>query len=331
MAQLTVIMPVYNGENYLEEAVDSILNQTFTDFILLVLNDNSTDNTKSILDTYSEKDKRLKVIHKTQNEGPANLRNEGISLANTPYIALMDADDIALPTRFEKQLDVLKNNTNIGVCGTWFTIFGDKKEKTIKHAITHEALKVQFLNSCGIGNPTVMFKASAVEDLKFEHQYVPAEDYGFWSEAIKTTEFYNIPEALLRYRWHPNNISQTKEENLRKAEVSIKKKQLESFGVDDDVIHMESFLNAVSLKRKLSPDAIISTIEASKKLRMRNAKINYYNQGVFEAHINRTIVRTIRNASSYNLEFFKYLKNKSGYFNQIPILDKIIIFLKSLF
>ncbi|WP_323789672.1 glycosyltransferase family 2 protein [Psychroserpens sp.] len=330
MNALTVIIPVYNGEKYLEEAIDSILNQTFTDFKLLVLNDNSSDSTPAILKAYQDKDSRVEVIHKTKNEGPANLRNEGIERAQTEFIALMDADDIALPTRFEKQLAVFNNNPNIGVCGTWFTFFGDK-QKLIKHAVEPDALKVQFLSSCGIGNPTVMFRKSAIKDFRFEHQFVPAEDYGLWSEVIRVTDFYNIPESLLNYRWHPNNISQTKTENLHKANVLIKKRQLKHFGIDANSENMDAYLNAVSLKKDLTPEQVIAAIEASKKLKERNQTSNYYNPTIFESHIDKVIIRTIRNANNYNKTFYSYLKNESSYFGHIPFIDKMILRLKCLF
>lgn len=331
MKKLTVIMPVYNGEKYLKEAVDSVLNQTFTDFDLLILNDNSSDATASILDEYAKKDDRVVVITKTSNEGPANLRNEGIEKANTPLIALLDADDIALPTRFEKQIQLLEANEDLALCGTWFTIFGDKKEKVIKHAVEHDDLKVQFLHSCGLGNSTVMFKKSAIKDLRFEHEYVPAEDYGLWSEFIANSKFYNIPESLVRYRWHPGNISQTKEENLRIAEVAIKKRQLTRLGIDQNSENAIYYVNAVCLKRKQSVEDIKKTIAASYELLEKNKNLNFYNQNVFQKHIDRGIVRTIRNAKKYNMDYFKYIKNESGYFSKIKFLDKIVLFFKCLF
>ena len=330
MNPLTVIMPVYNGEMYLEEAVDSILNQTFKDFKLLILNDNSTDSTPEILQAYQKKYQRVEVINKSENVGPANLRNEGIERAQSEFVALMDADDIALPTRFEKQMNVFKTHPNIGVCGTWFTFFGDK-EKLIKHNVKPEALKVQFLSSCGIGNPTVMFRKSAIKDFRFEHQYVPAEDYGLWSEVIQVTDFYNIPESLLNYRWHPNNISQTKEDNLKKANVLIKKRQLEHFGINKDKENIDHYLYAVSFQRHLSPETIKSVVTASKQLKERNRKTNYYHPEIFEAHIDKVMIRTIRNASSYSTNFYKFLKNESGYFDKIPLLDKTVLWFKCLF
>ena len=331
MKKLTVIMPVYNGEKYLKEAVDSVLNQTFTDFDLLILNDNSSDATASILEDYVKKDDRVVVVTKTSNEGPANLRNEGIEKANTPLIALLDADDIALPTRFEKQIKVLEADNELALCGTWFTIFGDKKEKVIKHAVEYADLKVQFLHSCGLGNSTVMFKKDAIKDLRFEHEYVPAEDYGLWSEFIANSKFYNIPESLVRYRWHPGNISQTKEENLRIAEVAIKKRQLTRLGIDQNSENAIYYVNAVCLKRKQSFEDIKQTITASYELLEKNKTIQFYNQNVFHKHIERTILRTIRNAKKNNLNYFNYVKNESGYFSKIKFLDKIVLFFKCLF
>ena len=331
MKKLTVIMPVYNGEKYLKEAVDSVLNQTFTDFDLLILNDNSSDATASILEEYAKKDDRVVVITKTSNEGPANLRNEGIEKANTPLIALLDADDIALPKRFEKQIQLLEANEDLALCGTWFTIFGDKKEKIIKHAVEHDDLKVHFLHSCGLGNSTVMFKKSAIKDLRFEHEYVPAEDYGLWSEFIANSKFYNIPESLVRYRWHPGNISQTKEENLRIAEVAIKKRQLTRLGIDQNSENAIYYVNAVCLKRKQSFEDIKQTISASYELLEKNKSIQFYNQKVFQKHIERTILRTIRNAKKNNLSYFNYVKNESCYFSKIKFLDKAVLFFKCLF
>ncbi len=111
--KISVILPVYNAGNYLAETIESILNQTHTHFELIILNDKSTDNSLVIIQKYIEKDSRIILINKEVNLGPANLRNEGFSIAKGEFIALMDADDIALPSRFEKQVNVLKNNPEI--------------------------------------------------------------------------------------------------------------------------------------------------------------------------------------------------------------------------
>lgn len=330
MHKLTVVTPVYNGEKFLEETIESVLNQTFKDFKYIILNDNSTDSSLSIIEKYQAKDDRIIVVNKEQNVGPANLRNEGIAMAETNFVALIDADDIAMSTRFEKQIKVMEANEKLGLCGTWFTIFGDKKEKVIRHSVTHDELKVQMLNNCGIGNPTVMLRKNLLGELKFENRFVPAEDYGMFCEFINKAEFYNIPESLLRYRWHPNNISQTKEENLRKSEVLIKKRQLENLGVAADNTNFQFYINAVSLKRKLTFEEIKETIKAAKILKKNNLKLQYCNQELLENHIDKTILRTIRNTKEYSFEYIKYLKNESDYFSKIKFLDKVVLFYKSI-
>ena len=331
MTELTVIMPVYNGERFIAESIDSVLTQTFQDFELLILNDNSKDNTLKILQSYQQKDSRIRVINKLENIGPANLRNEAITLAKTEYIALLDADDIAMPTRFEKQMHFLKNNPDYGVCGSWFTFFGDKKHKTVKHQETHKGLKVQMLKNCCIGNPTVMFKKSHLGELRFENKYVPAEDYALWSQLIAKTKFYNIQESLLNYRWHPNNISQTKVENLKKSEVVIKKKQLVNFGIAFDNTDINYYLNAVNLTKGLSKNVILKTIKASNKIKEINYKSQFYDKSILSKHIDKVIIRTIRNSKEYDKSFFKTIKNESGYFSKIPILDKVVFYVKCQF
>ena len=330
MPVLTVIMPVYNGEKFLKESIDSILAQTFEDFTLIIVNDNSTDGSQQIIDHYISIDNRVCCLNNDINLGPAKSRNIAIETAKTELIALMDSDDIALPTRFEKQLDFLNSHTNVGVCGTWFTFFGDKK-KIIKHNISHEEIKVGFLDSCVVGNPTVMFRKSALGSLRFNETMLVAEDYSLWSEAVHITEFHNIPESLLLYRWHKNNISTIKFELLEKAEFEIRKKQLAHLGIALNDANIEYYINAVNLRRGLSKNDIIKTIEASKTLIGLNASKHVYNQNLFISHIDKVILRTIRNSKENNRSYYKYIKNESGYFSKMTTLDAVVLFFKCLF
>lgn len=329
--EISVIFPVFNAAPFLAESIESILNQTFSDFELIILNDKSTDKSLEIIKKFQAQDNRIIIIDKEQNVGPANLRNEGINVAKGNFIALMDADDISLPTRFEKQIALLKNNPEIGVCGTWFTFFGSKKNKTIKHSIDHDVIKVSFLHSCNIGNPTVMFKKEVLGDLKFINEYVPVEDYDLWSRLLAKTKFHNIPESLLNYRQHNNNISKTKIDNVNRSVKRVKINQLGELEIHPSDPKIEFYLNAISLKKGLSPDEIIETINASKFLLSQNKKTGYFNQDLLEKHINKVLIRTIRNAGSYSLAFYRHLrKNENVLFTKINLLDKILIYLKSL-
>ncbi|MFB3387295.1 glycosyltransferase family 2 protein [Flavobacterium sp. LAR06] len=329
--QISVIIPVFNAGPFLKESIKSILNQSLSNFELIILNDKSTDNSLDIIKELQSLDNRIIIIDKLENVGPANLRNEGINAAKGKFIALMDADDISLPTRFEKQLEILEKNPEIGVCGTWFTFFGSTKNKTIKHNTNHDAIKVSFLHSCNIGNPTVMFKKEVLGHLKFDNEYVPAEDYDLWSRLLSKTNFCNIPESLLNYRLHDNNISKTKIENTERSVKKIKINQLRNLEIDAEDSKIEFYLNAVSFKKGLSPEEIIETITASHFLFSQNEKLGYFNQELLQKHIIKNLIRIVRNAGSYNISFFKHLKNNENQlFQKINLLDKTIIYFKSL-
>ena len=124
--QITVLMPVYNGEKYLRQAVDSILNQTFKDFEFLIINDGSTDKTLAILQEY--KNKRVKIINNKKNIGLTKSLNKGLKLAKGKYIARMDADDISLSNRLRKQIDFLDKHNKIGVLGTQMKIINNSNK-----------------------------------------------------------------------------------------------------------------------------------------------------------------------------------------------------------
>jgi len=113
---VSVVMPVYNGEKYLRESIDSILNQTYTDYEFIIVNDGSNDKTEEIILSYN--DNRIRYIKNEKNLQIVKSLNRGIELAKGRYIARMDADDISLPRRFEKQITFMENNLEIGVCGT---------------------------------------------------------------------------------------------------------------------------------------------------------------------------------------------------------------------
>jgi glycosyltransferase involved in cell wall biosynthesis len=326
--RISVIMPVYNASNYLAEAIESITNQTFTDFELILLNDCSTDNSKDIIEHYLSKDNRILFIDKKQNVGPALLRNEGINIAKGEFIALNDSDDIALPTRFEKQLKAFENDRNLCVCGSWYTIFGEGlKDKIIKNTQEDAKLKVDFLDNCHIGNSTVMFKKALIGGNRFNPDYVPAEDYELWDRLIKTTKFHNIQESLLLYRWHSTNISQTKKENTQRALNLIKLSQLQYFGIKD-TFKIDGFINATIFKRKLNPNQVIDAVKSGKTLLQNNEELKNFDVVLLQKHIEKVLIGTIRNANEYNRSFYTNLITEKWIYTKLPLIDKVILFLK---
>ncbi len=197
---ISVVMPVYNGEKYLREAIDSILNQTYTDFEFIILNDGSTDRTEEIILSYS--DPRIVYVNNEKNLQIVKTLNKGIGLAKGEYVARMDADDISLPERFEKQIALMISRPDIDVCGTWYKTFGEKGYLQ-KLPTQDEQIKVDLLFYTSLAHPSVMMKKSIFDQHKYPENFPKAEDYALWIGLAGKFKFANIPESLLHYRLHP--------------------------------------------------------------------------------------------------------------------------------
>ncbi len=202
--KISVLLPVYNCELYVEEAISSVLNQTFTDFELIVIDDCSTDYTVSIIKAFS--DNRIRLIEKQVNSGLINSLNLGISIAKGEYIARMDGDDICLPERFAKQVAFLDNNPNIILCGTAYKTFG-AIEKEIRHPLSHEKIAAQLCIHSTFGHPTIMGKRAIFEQHNYSDDFKNVEDYELWSRIVFEGEVANLDEVLLFYRVHENQVS----------------------------------------------------------------------------------------------------------------------------
>ncbi|MDD1019191.1 glycosyl transferase family 2 [Pseudomonas protegens] len=203
---ISVILPIYNGASFLEDAIDSILNQTIVDFELIAINDGSTDRSLDILRAYEKIDERVKVFSHT-NKGLTRTLNDALDLANGQWIARMDQDDIALPHRFEKQLEHLRIS-KADIVGSWVKRFGATDNRTVKLSESDNAIKMEMLFTSPFAHPTVMMRASLIKQLRYDHSRDKAEDYDLWVRAaIAGYKMANVPEVLLHYRVHASQIS----------------------------------------------------------------------------------------------------------------------------
>ncbi|HMM19582.1 MAG TPA: glycosyltransferase [Selenomonadales bacterium] len=229
--KVTVLMSVYNGEAFLREAVESILNQTFQDFEFLIINDASTDASRDIILSYN--DSRIRLIENEINLGLTKSLIKGIDLAKGDYIARMDCDDISLPIRLEKQIAFMEDNVNIGVCGTWAEVFG-LSEETWKYPTDHDEIKITLLFHNVIIHSSVIWRKALLEEhgLSYNSNFSKAQDYELWVRCSKLIKLANIPEALIRYRISKQQIGYNyKPEQIALAD-SIRKTQLRELKID---------------------------------------------------------------------------------------------------
>lgn len=203
---VTVLLPVYNAGEYLQESVESVLSQTYTSFELLILDDGSTDGCTDFLVHIA--DERIRLIKRTHNY-IATL-NYGLSIARGKYIARMDADDRMYPTRLAEQVKILDENPEIAICSSYMQqmggsdIYNSGLEGTLSD-FAHILLLGNF-----ISHPTVMVRTGYLREngLKYRHRYIYAEDYKLWSEiACCGGKLHIIPKPLLEYRVSPNQVS----------------------------------------------------------------------------------------------------------------------------
>ena len=208
---ISVVMPVYNGERFLTEAIDSILNQTFRDFEFIIIDDGSTDNTPVILEQYSKKDKRIIWYREDKNEGIIVALNTGLNLARGKYIARMDADDISLPERLERQVRYLESNKEVGVLGSGAQIIDQygRTSSIIKFPETNSPILWSLSYFCPIIHPTVMARREIyVEAGGYRSVWPHAEDYDLWTRIAGRSTLHNLGEVLLQLRKHEANITQ---------------------------------------------------------------------------------------------------------------------------
>ncbi|MBC7409535.1 MAG: glycosyltransferase, partial [Arcicella sp.] len=235
---------------YIQIAAESILNQTYTDFEFLIIDDASTDSTLSILKSLN--DNRIQLIEKPVNSGYTNSLNYGLQLAQGDYIARMDADDISYPERFAKQIAYLEAHPEVVVCGTTYKIVDNDKQITLP--TKHEAIKIGLLWGNCISHPSVMIRKKVLNDfsIQYDTSKEPAEDYDLWVRLLSFGKLHNLEEVLFEYRIYNNQVSRKRAEEQSKNDVAAKFKLLRYLNLKWDEMEYEF------LERQFGKTGVIS-------------------------------------------------------------------------
>lgn len=207
MTKVSILMPVYNAERYLAQAIKSVLAQSFTDWELILINDGSIDKSESIIKQFE--DDRIYYLKNTSNIGLIKTLNKGIDLCQGKYIARMDADDISHPDRLKKQVDFMENNPNYLMCGTDAAVIDNNNTRTgrIRNLTRNSLLKINLLFSTPFIHPSVMIKNEVLKQNKYDESYKHVEDFELWCRIAKLGKIANIQKDLIDYRWHNTNVS----------------------------------------------------------------------------------------------------------------------------
>lgn len=248
---VTVLMPVYNAEKYLSEAIDSILAQTYKNFEFLIINDGSTDRSESIILDYQSKNPKIVYVKNETNIKLIETLNKGVRMANGKYIVRMDADDISKPSRIEKQVEYMEAHPTVGVCGSYFTVFGEgiNKPYIVKRPLGNNNIKASMLFTNAIGHPNVIIRRSVMinNGVFYDKRFFRIEDWGLWTELMPYCDFGNLPCSILNYRRSSTQetalaIDDPQTKNYRKLLLGENLKINEIHGSDNQIDCLLSFL-----------------------------------------------------------------------------------------
>ena len=258
--KISLIMSVYNGEDYLAETVESVLCQTFTEWEFIIINDCSTDNTSKILAEYASKDARVKVhTNETNLRLPSSL-NKALSLAEGKYIARMDADDICMPDRLQKQYDFMEANPNVDLSSCRFL--------TLKNGVyssggcggkgDSESIKALLLVTNPILHPGIIAKADVIKELGYDKNFTCTEDMELWTRFVLNNKRVEIlSEYLMIYRLHDKQITETTLDKQKNEVIKIQKTYLSQLLKPMTEEQEEFYINGIYFRKNINVSKFI--------------------------------------------------------------------------
>lgn len=293
---LSVVMPTYNAARHVREAIGSVLAQDFTDFELLLVDDGSTDDTARILQEFSA-DSRVRVLRNERNLGLIATLHRAYDECRAPLIARMDADDICEPSRFRKQIEFLRTNAEIDIVGGAIRFFGNIPEpKLFQFPTKHADIRPAMLFFCPLAHPALMFRRRLVDDglLRYDEAFKHAEDYHLWSQLLDRALAANLPDAVLSYRLHPQQVSSDSSSKQHEASLRVRRQMLQAaevdFSEDDFVLH-----ESVLLERPLPMTNYLPLLaDWFARLEAANARSSYWDNSALHAILRSKFQETAR-------------------------------------
>ncbi|MFX0022555.1 MAG: glycosyltransferase family 2 protein [Candidatus Hermodarchaeota archaeon] len=322
--KVTVLMPIYNGETYLNEAIESILNQKYQDFEFLIIDDGSKDRTQQIINSFE--DPRIRLIFNEKNIGLSRSLNKGIYLSRGQYIARMDCDDISFPERLLKQVDFMDNHPEVGICGTWVELIGTKTGIVWKYPTEHDEIRISMVFSSAIAHPSVIMRTKKLKEynLRYNPDFQIAQDYEFWQRCSKILRLANIPEVLLKYRITSTSHFRSKKNIHEKTLIEIYKSILDEMNIpvsnDELMIHYDISHNNFS-------NRFIWIKNAGKwlrKIQLFNKQENKYLEPKFSETLANYWFWICYKGNSNGLKAWKlFWHSQLRKYNTIPLISKI--------
>jgi glycosyltransferase involved in cell wall biosynthesis len=332
MPRLTVLMPTYNVAPWVEEAIRSVLNQTYRDFELLVVDDASTDDTLDRVRAID--DPRIRIASFPNNVGLAENLNRGLDLIDTELVARMDGDDIAEPDWLVTGVHVLDTCPEVGICSFGFQFFG-AKTSLVRFPEHHEDSKAQMLFGCTVIVPVFRKSVFTYNHLRYSTDAFPAEDYMMWANAYRVTQVYNVQRTLFHYRTHASQISTARREAQIVKSNEVRLKMLHWLNPDFSDKEKRYFIDTFVPCKIESKEDIAKLKQFAQLLISRNTYGNYSNEALrhkFKYHIGYGVLDYVEQTyfpHGYSpIAFFRLLS--SGLYPPLPTKNRLKILIKCL-
>ena len=326
---VSVLLPVYNAEAHIAEAIQSILVQTYGNFELLLINDGSTDRSLEVISSF--RDERIRLVNNESNLKLIATLNKGIDLARGKYIARMDADDVSLPQRLQKQVDFMEAHPETGVCGSWFESFGNHRS-IVRYPEKDEDIRIMMLYQTPFCHPSIIFRKDIFDKngIRFLPEFIHAEDYEAWVRLADHTRFANIPEVLLKYRLHGHSVSAAHQNVQEKNTIKIIRKIFERTGAgatDADII---LFRQAVYSNFKAEKNFIQSVEKIFTGLLNANSRSHFFPEKALEKFLARKWFHLCYNSTSLGKWAYDfYAQSSLSQAEPVSTIIKLKFFIKS--
>lgn len=314
--EVSILMPVYNGEKFLRESIESIINQDFMNFEFLIINDGSIDSSEEIIKSFS--DNRIIYVNNIENQGIVKTLNRGLKMAKGKYIARMDADDVSLTNRISEQYNFMEQYPEVMLCGTYAQAINSEgiKGRYILPQTEYEIIKIAQLFNNSFVHPTVMFRSELVKEFTYclKHQY--AEDYFLFTQVAHKYSVRNINEVLLYYREHDKNTSSIQLLKVRNSEKLVIEYQLEKVltNVNEDVVKTQrSFVSNSTLEEY----SLKEIEEHLNRIKLDNQETGIYNQAILNQFLHVKWFNLILNSKGRNNYLLLFLRSNLLSFNDL--------------
>jgi glycosyltransferase involved in cell wall biosynthesis len=302
--RVSVLMPAYNSEIFIREAISSIIEQSFSDYELIIIDDASTDDTVKIIRSFS--DQRILLIEKDSHSGYTTSLNIGLKMAQGEYVARMDADDVMLKDRLKEQVSYMDSHPEVIVSGTWYKLM--QEQRVVGDPYTPEEVRVTLLDYCCIAHPTVILRKERLlhADKFYNPSIEPAEDYDLWTRLIACGQITNLPKVLLHYRQHDRQVSNlyaSKQQTL----ASVSKMRMLQY-IIPNITPEESLTHLSFIKADNIPDIsrFKELVSWRSRVKQANDEVKFFDRKTLDLFLSEKVKLLTRNflhaGGTYNIQ-----------------------------